>query len=29
MQTLGIAPNLPIVAIRIPKVGELSRKERD
>jgi aspartyl-tRNA synthetase len=29
MQTLGIAPNLPIVAIRIPNVGELSRKERD
>jgi aspartyl-tRNA synthetase len=29
MQTLGIEPNLPIVAIRIPKVGELSRKERD
>jgi aspartyl-tRNA synthetase len=29
MQTLGIAPNLPVVAIRIPKVGELSRKERD
>jgi aspartyl-tRNA synthetase len=29
MQTLGIAPELPIVAIRIPKVGELSRKERD
>src|SRR5256714_2711646 len=29
MHTLGIAPELPIVAIRIPKVGELSRKERD
>src|SRR5205085_11780817 len=29
MQALGIAPGLPIVAIRIPKVGELSRKERD
>src|SRR4051812_40096147 len=29
IQTLGIAPSLPIVAIRIPKVGELSRKERD
>jgi len=29
MQTLGIAPSLPVVAIRIPKVGELSRKERD
>src|SRR5205085_6926121 len=29
MQALGIAPGLPIVAIRIPKVGELSRKERE
>jgi aspartyl-tRNA synthetase len=28
-QTLGIEPGLPIVAIRIPNVGELSRKERD
>jgi aspartyl-tRNA synthetase len=28
-QTLGIDPNLPIVAVRIPNVGELSRKERD
>ncbi|HZQ22413.1 MAG TPA: aspartate--tRNA ligase [Terriglobales bacterium] len=29
LQTLGISANLPVVAIRIPKVGELSRKERD
>ena len=29
MQELAINPNLPVVAIRIPKVGELSRKERD
>ena len=28
-QTLGIEANLPVVAIRIPQVGELSRKERD
>ena len=27
--TLGIDPALPVVAVRIPKVGELSRKERD
>jgi len=27
--TLGVSPNLPVMAIRIPKVGELSRKERD
>ena len=26
---LNVDPKLPIVAIRIPKVGELSRKERD
>jgi len=26
---LGVSPNLPVMAIRIPKVGELSRKERD
>jgi aspartyl-tRNA synthetase len=26
---LGVSANLPVVAIRIPKVGELSRKERD
>ena len=28
-QTLQLDPELPIVAIKIPKVGELSRKERD
>ncbi len=27
--TLSIDPELPIVAVVIPKVGELSRKERD
>lgn len=29
LQTLAIDSALPVVAIRIPKVGELSRKERD
>jgi aspartyl-tRNA synthetase len=29
LQTLGVSPSLPVVVIRIPKVGELSRKERD
>jgi len=29
LATLGVSPNLPVVAIHIPKVGELSRKERD
>ena len=29
LTTLAIAPDLPVVALRIPKVGELSRKERD
>src|SRR5579863_7983477 len=29
LQELAINPNLPVTAIRIPKVGELSRKERD
>lgn len=29
LETLAISPKLPVVAIRIPKVGELSRKERD
>ena len=29
LATLVVNPSLPIVAIRIPKVGELSRKERD
>jgi aspartyl-tRNA synthetase len=29
LQDLAINSNLPVIAIRIPKVGELSRKERD
>jgi len=29
LQTLAISSTLPVVVIRIPKVGELSRKERD
>jgi aspartyl-tRNA synthetase len=29
LDTLAIDPALPIVTVRIPKVGELSRKERD
>src|SRR5580692_7601691 len=29
LQTLAINKELPVIAIRIPKVGELSRKERD
>jgi aspartyl-tRNA synthetase len=29
LQELAINPSLPVVAIRTPKVGELSRKERD
>jgi aspartyl-tRNA synthetase len=29
LQTLGVDPALPVVAVRVPKVGELSRKERD
>ncbi|MGA8162308.1 MAG: aspartate--tRNA ligase [Acidobacteriaceae bacterium] len=29
LQTLAVDPELPVVAVRIPKVGELSRKERD
>ena len=29
LSTLNVSSTLPIVAIRIPKVGELSRKERD
>ncbi|MGA7524954.1 MAG: aspartate--tRNA ligase [Acidobacteriaceae bacterium] len=29
LQTLAVDPALPVVAVRIPKVGELSRKERD
>ncbi|MGC2297611.1 MAG: aspartate--tRNA ligase, partial [Acidobacteriaceae bacterium] len=29
LQTLAVDPSLPVVAVRIPKVGDLSRKERD
>src|SRR5205823_705055 len=29
LRTLNVAPDLPFVAIRIPGVGELSRRERD
>ena len=29
LETLAINPKLPVIAIRTPKVGELSRKERD
>jgi aspartyl-tRNA synthetase len=29
LQDLGVNANLPVIAIRTPKVGELSRKERD
>ena len=29
LETLHVDPELPVVAIVIPKVGELSRKERD
>jgi aspartyl-tRNA synthetase len=29
LATLAIDPALPVVALRIPKIGELSRKERD
>ncbi len=29
LQTLAIDPELPVVCVRIPKIGELSRKERD
>ena len=29
LQTLAVNSDLPVVALRIPKVGELSRKERD
>ena len=29
LQDLAINPKLPVIAIRTPKVGELSRKERD
>jgi aspartyl-tRNA synthetase len=29
LETLAIDPSLPVVVVRVPKVGELSRKERD
>ncbi len=29
LETLAIDTNLPVVAVHVPKVGELSRKERD
>jgi aspartyl-tRNA synthetase len=29
LQELAVNPNLPVIAVRTPKVGELSRKERD
>jgi aspartyl-tRNA synthetase len=29
LETLGVDPALPVVALRVPRVGELSRKERD
>src|SRR5208282_2395723 len=29
LQELAISPNLPVIAICTPNVGELSRKERD
>jgi aspartyl-tRNA synthetase len=29
LATLAIDPNLPVIAVRLPKVGDLSRKERD
>src|SRR5215467_3253548 len=29
LETLAINPDLPVIAIRTPRVGELSRKERD
>ena len=29
LETLGIDPELPVVVVRVPKVGELSRKERE
>ena len=29
LQELAINPNLPVIAIRTPRVGELSRKDRD
>ena len=29
LETLMVDPSLPVIAVRVPKVGELSRKERD
>ncbi len=29
LETLAVDPALPVVAVRVPKVGELSRRERD
>ncbi len=29
LQSLGVNPQLPVVVVRVPGVGELSRKERD
>ena len=29
LETLGIDPQLPVIGVRVPAVGELSRKERD
>ena len=29
LEALGIAPELPIVLVRIPRIGDLSRKERE
>jgi aspartyl-tRNA synthetase len=29
LETLGVSADLPVIAVRTPKVGELSRKERD
>ncbi|HXX27709.1 MAG TPA: aspartate--tRNA ligase [Terriglobales bacterium] len=29
LEALGLSPRVPILALRIPKVGDLSRKERD
>ncbi len=29
LQTLAVNPDLPVIAVRTPRVGELSRKERD
>jgi aspartyl-tRNA synthetase len=29
LSTLAIDPELPVVCVRVPKIGELSRKERD